>query len=54
MSPVSGRGLTRRRQPLALHRRVTLGAGPVEPPSTGPAPDLARDAGVARDRTSSS
>ena len=37
MSPVSGRGLTRRRKPLILHRRMTLGVGPVGPPSTGPA-----------------
>ena len=37
MSPVSGRDLTQRRKPLTLHRRMTLGAGPVEPPSTGPA-----------------
>ena len=41
MSPVSDPGLARRRKPLTLHRRVTLGAGPVEPPSTGPALDHA-------------
>ena len=48
MSPVSGRGLTRRRKPLTLHRRMTLGAGPVEPPSTGPAHNLVREHGGGR------
>ena len=41
MSPVSDPGLARRWQPLVLRRRVTLGAGPVEPPSTGSALDQA-------------
>ena len=47
MSPVSGLGLTRRRKPLTLRRLITLGAGPMEPPSTGPAryPWWARGAG---------